>query len=323
MNSFTGKAKGLVVILGVNGQDGSYAAQYFLNENYNVVGFGRQKQSTWIDETKHFQYEEMDLTNFDRLNHKLEALDPCIIFNAAAIHGAANFNYESVWLETYNINVLLTQCVLEYIRKSNPTCFYLFLSSSKVFDIEKNKIISETTVRKSDCIYSITKNAATNIVDYYRETHDIKASVIWVFNHESYRRGNEYFISRILEILSKSIVSVNFKSHVYTLNFWCDWGSAEEYMAICGEIAILEKNKDFVLSSGSTVWAKDFVATLFSQYSLNYKNHIDEIGNSKIKTDKWSVDLSKLQKEIGKLPKVSINELCNQIMNKKYLDQVK
>ena len=45
----------IAVILGVNGQDGSYAAQYFLSKGYYVVGVGRQLRSKWLIKSEFIQ----------------------------------------------------------------------------------------------------------------------------------------------------------------------------------------------------------------------------------------------------------------------------
>ena len=61
-----------------------------------------------------------------------------------------------------------------------------------------------------------------------------------------------------------------------------------------------------------------FVETLFSQYSLNYKNHITEKAVGQEKVGMWSADLSHLQKELGKVPKKTIFDTCENILRDKY-----
>lgn len=309
-----------VVILGVNGQDGSFATEFFLSKGYFVVGFGRQLSSRWIDKSEGFQYIKADLADFSSLQVDLKEIKPSIIFNAAAIHGAANFKYEDVWSDAQAVNTYLTHGVLEYIRNNSPDCYYLFLSSSKVFTLNENVVVTENSARMGKCIYSITKNAATDLIRYYREMHQIKASVVWTFNHESSRRGEKYFISRIIDVLEKSLLDSNYKSEIYTLDFWCDWGDAEEYMYICGDIAIRGISADFILATGKTLWARDFVDELFSNYSLNYIDHFHEIKENSLKTDPWHADITLLKNMTGAVPSRSILDVCDSILKENHSD---
>lgn len=312
-----GDEKKIAVILGVNGQDGSYAAEYFLSKGYYVVGVGRQLRSKWLTKSEFFRYEKVDLTDFLSVEIMLKDIRPRIIINAAAIHGAATFAYEEVWAEAHLVNTGLTNGILEYIRRDCLDCFYLFLSSSKVFGMDADATITESSARVGSCIYSITKNAATDLVDYYRKNHGLKASVVWTFNHESPRRGGDYFISKIVATLEKSLLDSNFKSEIYTLDFWCDWGDAEEYMSICGDIAIRGISQNFVLATGTTLWARDFVEKLFSLYSLNYTDHFLELNTQSNKNIPWIVDLSGLERVVGIRPCRSIYDACDSILKSK------
>lgn len=312
-----GDARKIAVILGVNGQDGSYAAEYFLFKGYYVLGIGRQLQSKWLTRSELFRYEKVDLAEFSSVEIILKEIRPSVIINAAAIHGAATYSYEEVWSEAHLVNTGLTNCILEYIRRDCPECFYLFLSSSKVFNTGADAKILESSPRVGSCIYSITKNAATDLVDYYRKKHGLKASVVWTFNHESPRRGPNYFISKIVGTLEKALLDSNFKSEIYTLDFWCDWGDAEEYMNICGEIAIRGINQNFVLATGTTLWARDFVEKLFASYSLVYSDHFLEVNTKFERDEPWIVDISRLKLEMGLGPCRSIYDVCDSILKSK------
>ena len=53
--------KEIVVILGVNGQDGSYLAENLVDQHYEVVGIGRQKNSRKDLSRQLAAYEKLDL----------------------------------------------------------------------------------------------------------------------------------------------------------------------------------------------------------------------------------------------------------------------
>ncbi|MDB2472671.1 GDP-mannose 4,6-dehydratase [Amylibacter sp.] len=304
----------ICLVLGVNGQDGSYAAEKFIQKGYAVIGIGRQKHSKWLQETSTFKYIQVDLNCFDSVLSVLRKEAPDIIFNAAAVHGPANFSYESVWRDVQLVNVGLTHGILEYLRLEASSCFYMFLSSSKAFSSNENSVLDEKSPRSGECIYSITKNASTDLIKYYRLRYKLKASVVWTFNHESPRRGKQFFVPKIVDILAKSIVDSTYKSTIYTLDFFCDWGDAEEFMEISTEICERKISDDFILATGKSIFAKEFVEKFFSNHGLSYRDHIDV--SHTLGSPKYVVraELSKLQSLIKKTPSLSVYEVAEKIL---------
>ena len=194
-----------------NGQDGSYVAEHLIAEGKTVIGIGRQKTSRWLKKQNKYTYISKDLSDTSGLVKLLHELKPSLVFNAATVHGANSFDYEDVWQQAHLINTTLTNGILDYISKYNQNCTYLYLSSSKSFGSPLPNIIDEKTQRKGTCIYSITKNAASDLINYYRTKYDLNAKVVWTFNHESPRRQREYFIPKIVNILAQALRMKNYK----------------------------------------------------------------------------------------------------------------
>ena len=306
------------IVLGVNGQDGSYAAEHLLNTGMIVIGIGRQKESVWVNKHENYHYLNLNLLDFEGFLEVLIFLKPVLIFNAAAIHGANQYQYENVWKHAHAINTYLTHGILEYIREHNKKCTLLYLSSSKVFDLSPSRVIDEKTEKNGACIYTITKNASTDLMHYYRNKHCINAKVVWTFNHESPRRKAQYFIPKIVDILAKSISDRNYCAQVYTLDFWCDWGDAQEYMKICSKLALREGGHDFILATGKTHWAKTFVEDLFGRYGLEFKKHVKVMLETGEKSKPWRADNSSVYRELGITPTTDIFKVCNTILKENY-----
>ena len=304
----------LFLVLGVNGQDGSFLAEILLSKGYSVVGIGKQKCSKWIAESSCFKYKQLDLSKTHDFKSSLEIINPDTIVNAAAVHGSANFLYENFWHEAHAVNTLITHACLEYSRNSKKNIGYIYISSSKCFGENLPKIINENAELKSECIYSITKNSSTNLVNYYRRKHNIKSAVFWTFNHESLRRPPNYFIPKIVNLLHKAKSDINFKGEIGSLNFYCNWGHAREYMDIILEI--YEKNiwEDFVLANSKTFFARDFVKKLFDDHNLNYQDHITELDKAIIQKKSWDIDITKLENAIFKTPSIDIYDICDELL---------
>ena len=265
----------LALVLGVNGQDGSYLAEQLLQSGWLVLGVGRQAGSRWLPEdSPGYRYRCLDLTDDASLSALLRETAPGAIFHFAAVHGSAGFDYESQWRAVHAVNTLSAHAILEYLRCHAPETVFVYASSSKVFRTAAGGVINESSPRESSCIYSTTKNAATDLIAYYRKQHGLKASVVWTFNHESPRRGSSYFIPRIVSALAGAIMDPGFVGSIASLSFWSDWSDARDFMLATSRIAVQAAGQDFVLASGNTLWAEDFVAALYARYGLSYRQHL-------------------------------------------------
>ena len=86
----------------------------------------------------------------------------------AAIHGSAGYAYEASWREALAVNVGSVHACLEHMRRRCPAARLFYPSSLKVFGDPPPSEIDEETPRIGSCLYSITKNAATDLIHQYR-----------------------------------------------------------------------------------------------------------------------------------------------------------
>lgn len=315
--------KKTVLVLGINGQDGSYVGQHLLAQGYAVIGLGRQENSKWIKDSDHFKYISHNLIDIEGLRSILSIYRPSIIYHMAALHGPSGFKYEEHWSEAHLINTITTHAVLEYLRTTNIGGGLIYLSSSKVFDIDNINIVDELTARKSTCIYTITKNSATDLIGYYRRHHGIRSSVVWTFNHESPRRSCEYFIPKVANILSSALCDRKYTAEVKTLKFWCDWGSASEYMKIVIEIAENSIGEDYILATGESIWAEDVVSQIFGEFDLLHTNHISEqITYSKDYGNRITANISKLKSIVKRTPVIMPSDIIREMVMSKIFNVV-
>jgi len=305
------------LVLGVNGQDGSYLCERLLSLGWEVVGVGKQVESRWVKSSAMYNYKSLDLSDLESFETLLNSTRIDSIFHFAAIHGSAGFNYESHWKKIYNVNVASVHGALEYFRRNNPQGILVYASSSKVFfDKSLAPVISEESPRFSTCIYTTTKNSATDLINYYRDRHKITASVVWLFNHESTRRDVSYFIPQIVSTLKQSIVDATYKRQIDSLNFFCDWGDADEYMNIIVNLSIQKPGVDYIIASGNTWYAEDYVSTLFAQYNLDWRDHITIRSSDKNKIHpKWNVNIKKLTTINGSGPHQTIMDISRRIIS--------
>lgn len=305
------------LVIGVNGQDGSYLAQHLRARNWNVVGIGRQSRPR-IEVANYLStYYQIDIADTKSFQRCIAESRPDMIFHTAAIHGHAGFQYENVWLAVHQVNTISLHAVLEYARLENTNAQVIYFSSGKVFGDLHGKTITETSRSSPRCIYSISKNAATALVSYYRENHGINASVIWLFNHESERRSQDFFVIKIVTALKKSLANRLYSTCVDSLDFWCDWGSANEYMRLLTEACAFLRGEDFILATGKTVWAKDVVRELFSRHGLAIEDHIDtDFSGMKKRSEFWTANNEKFKNITGLSPAISGVDVFEEVFAK-------
>lgn len=306
------------VVIGSNGQDGTFLVKHLLDKNYAVLGIGRQDATSCAVPNARFTYIQSDLTIDHALLEPLRAFEPEIIFHVAAVHTSAGGEYESVFEQMLKVNVGSVHTILEYLRAHRSASF-MYASSAKVFGVPLPAIINADTPKLDQCLYSITKNAAKHLIDYYQKQYDLKTSVVYLFNHESELRPDNFFIPKVLDCLAKSIRDAKHMSEVYTLDFFCDWGSAEEYMEIVIEMLERFPGESYVLGSGTCSSAAQLVKRLFLDYGLNYQEHfLQKKAASGSPEQPYLVDVSKLSGCLNRVPHVSIYEVCKTMLASRY-----
>jgi GDPmannose 4,6-dehydratase len=303
------------LIFGVNGQDGTFLAKHLLNKNYSVIGIGRQKCSRINFSSPNFSYKQLDLLHTNLLGFFLDSVKADFIYHVAAVHTSAGGSYEAIWNNALQVNVASVHTILEHLRDKNPNGQLVFASSGKVFGEPYTPIVNELSPIKNNCLYSITKNTTYHLINFYREHYFTKASVFYLFNHESEFRSIDYFIPKVLNCLVSAKHNPKHKATINTLDFYCDWGSAEEYMLLMIEVAELAPKEDFVLGTSITTFARELVDNIFKIYGLDYRLHLFEKRTEVVNMNStYYVDTSKLQGVIGCAPKQTIYDVCKKIL---------
>jgi GDPmannose 4,6-dehydratase len=301
------------VVLGVNGQDGSYLADILIDHGYRVIGIGLQKSSRHVKNNNNYEYLSQDIKDSAAVSLILKKYRPDEIYHLAAIHGAAGFQYENVWDDVLDVNLKSLNAILEYARNENPAVRIAYASSAKVFG---NKLVGNISIadkHHSDCLYSISKNAASDLINYYYTRHNIFGSVAYFFNHDSVRRNKKYFIPTIVAILANAIKNNNYIDEIETLDFYCNWGCAYEYMNMFMKILSLPERHELIIASDKTWYGREFVGELFKRHSLNYKDHITERNKSRL-SKPYTVLIKETNKLLGLFPVKDIFSVCDDIL---------
>ena len=301
----------IALVLGVAGQDGFYLARHLVERGYGVVGFGRGRRPQ--DLATEVVYRTVDLRDALQLERALGELRPDLVIHVAAVHSSAGSSYETVWQDMLAVNTASVHVVLEYLRTQDPSARFVYASSGKVFS-PVDGVLTETSPMHPTCLYSLTKISTQDLIEIYRRKHGLSASVVYLFNHESERRPPHFFTSKVVTALAGALAGARPETEVESLDFYCDWGGASEYMEIMVDIAEQVVDDDFVLGRGVTWLGREFVETLFARHGLRAATHVRERAQPRDAGPQFTVSTEKLARMIGRVPQEGVMEVCDRML---------
>ena len=270
------------LITGINGQDGSYLAEFLLNKGYEV--FGTIKRNS-VSENQTSRLDSIygqiknnliyaDLTDVPSLLHALKISDPQEVYNLAAqSHVRISFDQP---VYTANVTGMGTLNMLEAIRIHNPEIKLYQASSSEMFgnSIDEDGYQRETTPMNPVSPYGCSKVFSYNIVRNYRNSYNLYASNGILFNHESPRRGTNFVTNKVVKAAVEIKLGMSDKLALGNLDATRDWGHAKDYVEAMWMILQQPNSGDFVCSTGISHSVKDLVEYVFGRLELNWKEYI-------------------------------------------------
>jgi GDPmannose 4,6-dehydratase len=299
------------LVVGVNGQDGSYLAENLARRGYDIVGVGRDETSRYVRPARGFSYEQLDIRDLGAFEALVRRVAPEVVFHVAAVHGAAGFAYEAVWRDMMAVNVLSLHVLLEHARLRNRSLRIVYAGSAKIFPVPLRGTIDESTPARATCLYSIGKIASRDLIMQYREKHGVAATNLVFFNHESIRRPASYFLPTIARTIARARAGRRFTVEVKTLDFRIDWSAAAELMDLAIDIAEVSEYAEVVMASGTTWYGREAVDELFARYGLAARDHVVETSPRSDPGPEFRVDIDRLAAITGRRPRLGLFDIVD------------
>ena len=284
------------LITGVNGQDGSYLAEFLLEKGYQVYGIIRRSSVDNMERIIHLLSEKHerkqsedgrfkllwgDITDSINLVRIISDIKPDEIYNLAAqSHVAISFEEPEY---TADVDAVGTLRILEAVRIAglqNKTRIYQ-ASTSELYGKVEEIPQKETTPFHPRSPYAVAKMYGFWITKHYREAYGMFASNGILFNHESERRGENFVTRKITLAAARIAAGKQEKLLLGNMDAKRDWGYARDYVECMWLILQHKTPDDFVIATGETRTVREFCYEAFKTAGIEIEWHgsgVDEVG---------------------------------------------
>ena len=312
----------IALITGINGQDGSYLAEFLLEKGYEVHGTLKrnsvaENQTSRLDNIYlKLKLHYADLTDLSSLISVIQKCNPSEIYNLAAqSHVRISFDQP---LYTANATGIGTLNMLEAIKLINPKIKLYQASSSEMFgnSIDSDGFQRETTPMNPVSPYGCAKVFSYNICRNYRNSYGMFISNGILFNHESPRRGTNFVTNKVCKEAVKIKLGLSNELKLGNLDATRDWGHAKDYVKAMWEILQLDTSDDFVCSTGISHSVQDLCQYVFTKLDLDWVKYIkqDEKFLRPEELHNLKGDSSKLIKSTGWKPDYTFETMLDEMI---------
>lgn len=250
-----------LLITGINGQIGNYTKSIF-SKKYSIYGI--QKQPCTDQLTTLFSF---DIRNKPQLELTVLTIQPDLIIHLASLSKTEDCIQNP--LEACEINGLSTIQLCEIIHKNKLKTKLLHASSSELFKGHVNYTISSDSDHfKPTHPYSFAKLLGHQMIDYYRNTYNLRFYNCIIFTTESSKRNNFFLLKKIANH-SKHWNQQKEPIHVGSLDSNRSILHAYDVANAFFFISEQDLAKNYVISNDDSYKMKDLVKLLYSIHNIH------------------------------------------------------
>ncbi|MEB3291484.1 MAG: GDP-mannose 4,6-dehydratase [Leptolyngbya sp.] len=312
------------LITGITGQDGSYLAEWLLDQGYEVHGIIRRTSTFNTDRLDHIYIDPHsedarlflhygDLTDGTMLRRILEQVQPQEVYNLGAqSHVRVSFDSPEYTTDTVAMGTLrLLEAVRDYQQRTGLEVRFYQAGSSEMFGKVQEIPQKETTPFYPRSPYACAKVYAHWQTINYRESYGLFACNGILFNHESPRRGETFVTRKITRAVARIVAGQQKKLYLGNLDSKRDWGYAKDYVRAMWLMLQQDQPDDYVVATNETHSIREFLDLAFGHVNLDWNDYVefDPRYLRPAEVDLLIGDSTKARQQLGWEPSVTFKQL--------------
>jgi GDPmannose 4,6-dehydratase len=317
------------LITGITGQDGSYLAEYLLEQGYDVWGLVRGQENPKLTTIRELipdlQLVGGDLLDQGSLISALETVQPDEVYNLGAISFVpVSWTQAELTAEVTGVGVLR---MLEAVRivsgvgrvgaaTGESAIRFYQASSSEMFGKVRQTPQNELTPFHPRSPYGVAKTYGHYITQNYRESYGLFAVSGILFNHESPRRGVQFLSRKVSLGAARIKLGLESELPLGNLHAQRDWGFAGDYVRAMHLMLQAPEPEDYVVGMGETHSVQELVELAFAAVDLDWRAYVrtDPRFVRPAEVDMLKADPTKARERLGWKPTVDFEELVRMMV---------
>jgi GDPmannose 4,6-dehydratase len=307
------------LVTGITGQDGSYLAEFLLDQGYQVIGMVRRSSTVNFGRIEEIQDRITlvfgDLLDLTSLMDVMREYKPDEVYNLAA-QSFVPISWKQPVL-TGEFTALGVTRMLEAMRVIVPQARFYQASSSEMFGKVQEVPQSERTPFYPRSPYGVAKVYGHWITVNYRESYDLFACSGILFNHESPRRGLEFVTRKVTYGAAQIKLGLAREVRLGNLDSRRDWGYAGDYVRAMWLMLQQDHPDDYVVGTGETHSVRELCQVAFGHLDLDWEQYVvsDPKFYRPAEVDMLVSDPTKAHEKLGWKPDVSFQGLIRMMVD--------
>ncbi len=311
------------LITGINGQDGSYLAEFLLEKGYEVWGT-LKRNSVAETQTSRIQHlrdreavrlEYADMLDVPSLVRVLKLSRPDEIYNLAAqSHVRVSFDQPIYTALSTGLGALN---LFEAVRLTCPEARLYQAGSSEMFGEPAETPQTETTPLNPVSPYGCAKAFAHHQARQYRSSYGLFIANGILFNHESPRRGESFVTAKVVIGALEIKQGLRRTLPLGNLDARRDWGHARDYVRAMWLMLQQPTPEDFVIATGRDRSVRDLAGLVFGRLGLaDWERHVttDPRYLRPVEISVLRGDATKARKALGWAPIIGFEEMIDEMI---------
>lgn len=230
-----------VIVFGATGGIGAYTALHLIESGYNVIAVGNRKSDNDFFSQYGIKYYSVDIANFESFS-VLPKKDIDTLINFAGVLPARNYD-PRLFINSFTMGTLN---VLEYMRKigcrtiitaQTPADLWYLQNTTNPMPADALRSFPPST---DHSIYTIAKNAAIDIIEYYHNTYDFSRFIFRFFNVYMYHPNPYYYVDGEKKMMSFRLIMDKAKKGE-PIEVWGDSSRTKEMLYVKDLTLLIEQ----------------------------------------------------------------------------------